>query len=58
MIKGVALTTSEIREGFDRTDGKCIDLTGNDSQYQTQQEKIPLEDCKALCENDKTCSAF
>jgi hypothetical protein len=58
MIKGVALTTGEVRDGFDRTDGKCVDLAGENSQYQTQQAKQTMEECKGLCEADNTCSAF
>lgn len=26
MIKGVALTKQEIKDGFDLTEGKCVDL--------------------------------
>ena len=58
MIKGIALTQNEVKEGFDKTTGKCVTLAGVESENGVAQAKQTQEECEAVCEADSTCSAF
>jgi hypothetical protein len=58
MIKGVALTTDEVKDGFDWTDGRCVDLDGKVTDNYKSQPSSNLETCKEFCKSDVSCSAF